>query len=342
MKSIIPCLLALTLTAACGDDDGDDTTVDVDMFTPTGDMATPALGDVTVLLEPEDTITEGLEPGDSGESIQDGWTVTFDRYLIAVGDVDIHLSTDEAVEAEAPDVFVAALTQIPASGASLWSFDDVQAGRWEFNYATPGAGDGSMRHETASEADYDEMVAEDWTFLIEATMTHETGQSCPPASLADVGGATPNGNTNSRDEDCYDSATVSFTWGVTAETAFGPCEIDDVTGFAVPEGGSQTVAISIHGDHLFFNGFPEGEEGGVMRLAQWIADSDLNLDGEVTRAELEQIAPSDLAELDDRYALGGAPLELTEMWDYVIGQLKTQGHFQGEGECPFDGTEHMH
>jgi hypothetical protein len=23
------------------------------------------------------------------------------------------------------------------------------------------------------------------------------------------------------------------------------------------------------------------------------------------------------------------------MWQYVMGQLKTQGHFQGEGECPY-------
>jgi hypothetical protein len=30
------------------------------------------------------------------------------------------------------------------------------------------------------------------------------------------------------------------------------------------------------------------------------------------------------------------------MYDYVIGQLKTQGHFQGEGECPVDGVEHDH
>ncbi|MBO6934553.1 MAG: hypothetical protein JJ863_06250 [Deltaproteobacteria bacterium] len=342
MKSFIPCLLALNLVIACGDDDGDTTDTTDDMRVPETDMATPTLGDVTVLLEPEDTITEGLEPGDEGESIQDGWTVTFDRYLVAIGDVDIHLSTDETVDAEAPDVFVADLTQISAAGEALWTFDGIRPGRWEVGYSTPGAGDGSMRHETVSEADYDEMVAQDWTYLIEATMTHPSGQSCPPASLANVGGATPNGNTNSRDEDCYDNATITFTWGVTAETVFGPCQIDEMFGFAVPEGGSQTVALTIHGDHIFFNGFPEGDEGGIMRLAQWIADSDLDLDGDVTREELESIAPSDLAELDERYALGAPPIELMEMWDYVIGQLKTQGHFQGEGECAFDGMAHDH
>ena len=103
------------------------------------------------------------------------------------------------------------------------------------------------------------------------------------------------------------------------------------------------MAATIHGDHLFFNGFPEGDEGGVMRLAQWLADCDLNLDGVVTEAELASIAPSDLPEIDTRFQLGGSPITpLANMLEYVRAQLKTQGHFQGEGECPVDGVEHDH
>lgn len=332
-------LLTLTALAACGDDSG--STPPPDMSTPQGDSSSPELGDLMVVLEPEDAIVAGLDStGDEG--ILDGWSVDFSRYIVAIGRVDIHLSTNEAVEAEADEVYVVDLTQVPAAGETLWSLDGLEAGRWELHYATPGAADGSTRHGSVSEADYAQMVAEDWTYLIEATMTHESGQSCPPAALATPGDATPNGNTNARGDACYDAPTLSFTWGVSAETVFGPCEIDETPGFAIPEGGSQTVALSIHGDHLFFNGFPEGREGGADRYAQWIADSDLDLDGTVTREELERIAPSDLAEIDARYALGGAPLELMEMWDFVIGQLKTQGHFQGEGECPFDGMAHEH
>lgn len=101
--------------------------------------------------------------------------------------------------------------------------------------------------------------------------------------------------------------------------------------------------MTIHGDHLFFNGFPEGDEGGVMRLAQWLADCDLNLDGTVTQAELEAIDPAQLPELDDRYQLGGSPITpIDDMYVYVTAQLKTQGHFQGEGECPVDGLAHEH
>ena len=87
---------------------------------------------------------------------------------------------------------------------------------------------------------------------------------------------------------------------------------------------------------MFFNGFPEGTEGGVVRLAQWLADCDLNLDGTVSQSELQSIAPSDLAEIDDRFQLGGSPISpLNTMLDYITAQLKTQGHYQGEGECPY-------
>ena len=32
------------------------------------------------------------------------------------------------------------------------------------------------------------------------------------------------------------------------------------------------------------------------------------------------------------------PIPLDNMWSFVIAQLKTQGHFQGEGECEIDGS----
>ena len=60
-------------------------------------------GSLTVLLEPEDTITEGIEPGDGVENMRDGWAVAYDRFIVAVGDIDVHFSTDESLEAEAGD-----------------------------------------------------------------------------------------------------------------------------------------------------------------------------------------------------------------------------------------------
>ena len=329
LKSIGARLGALLLLAAvgCGDDEA---------------AVAEGTGSLTVLLETEDVIVEGLRPGDGTENIRDGWAVDFEKYITVVGDIDVYFSTDETLEAEAGDVFAVDMTRVPAAGLPLWQFDGLQAGRWEFNYSTPGAADGATAHESVSQADFEVMKAGDLTYLIEGVMSTADGQSCPPASLATPGDNTPNGN-KSGDNDCYDAPSVSFAFGASAETGFGPCEIDEVAGFAISDGGTQTVGATIHGDHLFFNGFPEGDEGGITRLAQWLADCDLNLDGQVTKEELEAIAPAQLPEIDERYQLGGSPITpLNDMFDYVASQLKTQGHYQGEGECPVDGVAHEH
>lgn len=303
---------------------------------------TGTAGNVTVVIESEDTITKGLSPGLEDDRIRDGWSVTFERYLVAIGDINVHLTTDERVLAEAPDVWVADLTAVAGAGLPLWSFESLSAGRWELHYATPGAA-GASRHVTADVEAFEQMVENDWTYWIEGTLHQAGGQSCPPTTQATPGSASPNGNANAGGDECYDAETIAFRFGVSANTTFGPCEVDEMPGFAVTSGGATTVALTIHGDHLFFNGFPEGAEGGIQRLAQWLADCDLDLDGTVTREELERIAPSDLAEIDSRYQLGGSPITpLEDMWDYVTAQLKTQGHFQGEGECPFDGMHHPH
>jgi hypothetical protein len=222
----------------------------------------------------------------------------------------------------------------------LWELEGLRTGRWQFFYSTPAADNSSERHETVSQTDYNDMVESNWTYLVDGTLESETGESCPPSQLASPGDKSPNGNTSGGD-DCYDAPSVRFRFGANATTSFGPCEIDDLPGFAISDDATQSVAATIHGDHLFFNGFPEGEESGTRRLAQWWADSDLNLDGTVTQEELEAIDPSALPEIDERYQLGARPITpLDSMYTYVRAQLKTQGHFQGEGECPWDGMAH--
>lgn len=341
-------LVALGGALACGDDDGgSDAGTDSGTDTGTDSMVNPdtptddaggSVADLTLILEAEDTITDGLESGDCDECITDGWAVTFDKYIIAIGEVDLHLSTDETVEAEAADIFVYDLTQVPAAGDPLWALSDLQLGTWELNYLQAHAEEG-MRHETVSEEDFTAMA--ECTYLIEGTMTNDEGRTCPPRTDDIPVGSEPDG------DGCYANTSVSFSFCADAETVFGPCEAEDgPPGVAVTEGGS-SASLTIHGDHIFFNGFPEGEEGSVVRLAQWLADCDLNLDGTVTQAELESIAIDDLAEIDSRYDLGGAPpLEgdepLDDMWAYTRAQLKTQGHFNGEGECPVDGVAHAH
>jgi hypothetical protein len=314
-----PWLPAILFLAACGTD----------------------TGSLSVLLEAEDTIAEGLAPGTGPEDILDGWAVSFDAFIVAIGDVELEY-TGEHMHAHAEDVYVVDLTQVPATGLPLWTIDGLDAGTWDFSFSTPTASAESMRHDTVTEADFTAMQASGVTYLIRGAISKSDGLSCPPTTLAmPPPGAVAMG-MNSGGDACYANTDVAFALEVAADTVFGPCEIDGVPGVAIVGGQTVTVAATIHGDHLFFNGFPEGDEGGVMRLVQWLADSDLNVDGTVTEEELTMIAPSALPELDTRYQLGAPPIPLSTMWDYVVSQLKTQGHYQGEGECPFDGMAHMH
>ncbi len=342
--------LALTcvLAVACGDDDasgdvgtrdagGDSTSSDTGFDGGSEIDSGTEPGSLEFTLEAEDTITDGLSPEGGDEAILDGWAVDFDQYVIAIGEVDLQFATDASVTAEDADILVVDLTTVPPAGLPLWSFDTLATGRWEVFYLQAHAGEGT-RHESVTEADFMEMSDNDCTYLIRGSLNKTDGRSCPPATLA-----TPPAGTTPDADGCFANTTIAFDFCAEAETAFGPCESEDgPTGVAVTGGTTQSASLTIHGDHIFFNGFPEGDEGAVMRLAQWLADCDLDLDGTVTRAELEAIEPSDLAELDARYDLS-APfpdLPLDNMWNYLRAQLKTQGHFQGEGECPFDGVAH--
>lgn len=299
-------------------------------------------GTLVVSVESEETITQGISAGTGADDIADGWDVTFDKYLLTIGEIDLHFATDESRQAEAEELFVVDLAQVPAAGLPLWTLESLRSGRWEVNYHIGGAGHGAARHADVAQADFDRMVDADLTYVLEGTLAQNDGRSCPPPALASPGTDAVAAGDNAAGEACYANANVTFNLGVSAETFFGPCQIDGVSGVSIPSGGTQNLSLTIHGDHMFFNGFPTASEGGVTRLAQWLADCDLNVDGEVTQAELEAITLNDLTEVDSRYQLTGTGLADGSAWDYLVAQLKTQGHINGEGECDVDGEAHEH
>lgn len=300
-------------------------------------------GTLTVLVDAEDTIIEGIAPGAGVENLLDGWRADFERYLVAIGDVELRLARDPDITRHEDRVTVVDLAGIGNQGLILFELGDLAAADWQISYRTAGAGDGAERGDGVTRADFDAMVDADASYLIVGSLSQQGGQSCPPAGLAEP----PDDRTpvsEAQGVPCYDNPHIEFGWAIPAETTFGPCRVDGMEGFSVPSGGRKRVSLSIHGDHMFFNGFPQGTEGGIERRAQWIADCDLNLDGEVTRDELEAIPPPDLAAIAD-YDLN-VPFEplrpVDNMWTYLRAQLKGQGHLDGEGECDADSVGHEH
>lgn len=318
-------LLACVSTAGCGSESK-----------PEGS------GSVTILLEPETTILDGLEPGDRVNQVRDGWRVEFAKYVLGIGHVRSHFGADHDVEVEAEGAFFVDLKALPSDGLALWELSDLAPGRWTFGYQFVVAGHGARRHGSVSKSDFERIESERLSHLVTGTLSKQGGVSCPPRALLVEPELDAQGK-NAVGDDCYPNPTIRFEFSAVAEAEISNCEQDGLPGFAVANDRRSTVSITIHGDHLFFNGFPEGGEGGIARLAQLWADADLNVDGTITASEYATLLLADMSEWDDRYQKGGAPLERLEtLGDLVEGQLKTQGHMDGEGECAVDGVSHDH
>ncbi len=277
----------------------------------------PATGDVTVLLEAEGSITEGIDAGSSEEDIVDGWSVRFSKYVVAIGAVRLARTAAE-LEVRADEVAVIDLATLPAGGVELARFEALEVGRWDrFEYATPSP-EGATRDASVDPADFDAMVANGWTHWIEGTIESDAGESCAP------------------DGSCRPASRLAFRFAASVPTMLGPCQAEDgLPGVTVTEGGT-TVSITLHGDHVFFDAFPAGAEV-IARRAQWLANADLDGDDVITPDELMAIDAAALFPLATHHLAGGpAEIPIDTGWDFVRAQLATQGHFQGEGECPWD------
>lgn len=280
-------------------------------------------GDVDIFVEAEETITEGLSPGPENEDVVDGWAVTYQTFTVAIGDLHLHDAT-AGLREHAEAVRVVDLISVPENGFPLASFESIAAGTWgEVSFATPAASATAIRDESVSIADFDEMVAGGCTYLIAGTLINDAGETCVPG------------------EACVPATSISFRLCIPADTTFDSCSTPDgLPGLVVNDGLTTSASVTIHGDHLFFSAFPSGEEL-VARRAQWLANCDTDHSGDVDRAELEAAGAAEIFVAPD-YSLAGATSPIETAWDFVIAQVKTQGHWNGEGECLVDGEGHEH
>ena len=270
-------------------------------------------GNLQVLIGAEETIPDGLQSGDGDENILDGFNVDFDDYIVSIGNVEMSMGGKKTQTDDT--VIVVDLTSLPTAGLTLVDFVGIPTGQYdEFGFETPMPTLESTLDDSVDPNDFEAMVDNEWSYLIRGVLTDD--------------GGTPGDNSD-------DGQVVNrrFEIGATVPTVYSFCGVDDAQMLGVSVSVESSAEVTIHGDHIFFNGFPE-EEGTVRRLAQWMADiEDINDDDVLTQVDFE--AATDLGSLfpSSEYELTGGPLEVTTAWDFVRAQLGTQGHFQGEGEC---------
>ena len=116
-------------------------------------------------------------------------------------------------------------------------------------------------------------------------------------------------------------------WGFDTATRYAACATAETgPGVTVSAGSEVTAQITVHGDHLFHDQLTPDAQ---VRFGP-IAEADADGDGEVTLDELGAVPLSSLPL--DLYGTGGTP-NVTTLRDFVTAQVRSLGHFQGEGHC---------
>jgi hypothetical protein len=281
--------LSVALVAGCGDDGG----------------SSGRNGNLSVLLEAEQSIPRGLAAGTEDESIKDGFDIDFSKYVVSVGFVSMS-QLDGANPQSSNTVVVADFRRLGATSPALTTFNDIATGQYaEFGFQTPSPVPSAINL-NAEEADFEAMVANGWSYIVAGTITR-----------------------------VEDGATKDFLIEAGVPSVYTACAVEDLEP-GVNVSTNSSVDITMHGDHLFFNGFPE-EEGNVSRQARWLWNiEDTDEDGVITRTDFE--AATDIGNLfpsppAGNYELTGGPLPIHNAWDFARAQLGTQGHIFGEGEC---------
>ena len=125
------------------------------------------IGSVQIFVEAEDTIPEGLQPGDGEEQVIDGWTVRYDKFLVVIGDFTAARSDDSYDVLAGPEPVVVDLLNLPAGGLVLAEFTEVSAVRWDqVAYSLADANPKTRAADGTAAADLDLMTKNGWSLYI--------------------------------------------------------------------------------------------------------------------------------------------------------------------------------
>ncbi len=289
LKNISPWFsLALGLASmGCGSDGSDP-------------VAEDGEGSVQITTWGEDYIEEEIpaDPGD-GSGFVDGWTVSYDKFLVSFQNVGIADADGES----AAVMSGSRLFDNTASGVkSVTEFSDIPARAWNsVSYEIAPVDEDTELDDSATEAD--------------KTLMQDGGFSVY------VSGTATKGDEQKR-----------FAWGFAIGTRYEACHSEqggkDQLGIVVTNGASLEVQLTTHGDHLFYDRLQVSSDPEVTTSLRFdaLAEADADEDGEVSLDELND-APLDVLRYDPS-GLGAAT-----QGAFVTALARTIGHFRGEGEC---------
>lgn len=266
------------------------------------------LGSATVSVAPGTAALEGIAAGVGVNKIGDGWSVSFDKFVISIGGF-------QADELSDPTVHVVDLLTLP--DADPWyTFADIErvpardVASVGFRLSVPTDGATSLPEFSA---DRDLLIKNGWSLFVSGTLINPDGKSCLPGD--------PN--------DCVTTAKIAFELGLGAGAALTDCVTLTGEGFTIIENDTVDVPVVIDLDRLFAVDFT-GDS--VVMFAQWLADADIDRDGTATSDELVKIAAADL--FSPAYDLTtAAPRPIDSAYDFFVSQVLASVGYRGDGRC---------
>jgi len=243
---------------------------------------------------------EYIEQEIPAADVEDGFAVKYSKFLVALSDIAVaepsappvaQMTEQKLFDMHAPgDRAVVTFANLPGKAYTHVSY--------QIKPVTAAA----LVGQGATEADKQLMLANGYSIYVEGTLSKE-------------------------------GTSKKFRWGFKTSTLYDRCEGElagkKTEGVVVTNGGTDTVQLTIHGDHFFYDDLQAPE--AKVRAAN-IAAADKNGDGEITLEELAAVKLTDIPAGQGTYGTGSAA-GINDLRAFVEALSRTLGHFRGEGEC---------
>ncbi len=244
---------------------------------------------------------EYIEQEIPAAEVEDGWTIKYSKFLVTIHDVTV---ADDAGGQPAKQAGSKLIDHTKAGRKAVATFAGIPAKAWNrVSYRIgPVAADSQL--EGASEADKALMVQGGFSVYVEATATKG-------------------------------AVTKTYKWGFKTNTVYDRCKGElsgkETDGVVVTNGGTDSVELTIHGDHFYYDDL-QAKEAKVRFDNIAGADDAGNKDGVITLEELAAVKLAAIPKDKEPYGTGSAA-GVNDLRAFVEALSRTVGHFRGEGEC---------
>lgn len=253
----------------------------------------------------EEYIEEEIPADPSGEGgFVDGWTVRYDKFLVAFHQITVASSDGETGAVQEGSIL--ADNAVPGR-KDLISFTDLEAKEWDkisYQIKPPTAESALVG---ATEADRAMMVQNGYSIYFEATATKTSTAGGELTKTLRLGY-----NTKTQYNDCLQAEESGIS----------------IQGIVVTDGGTDVSELTTHGDHPYYDRLKASEDPAIKTSLRFDekAAADTNNDGEITAEELNA-APIDVRKYDP------SGFDAPTLGAFMTALARTVGHFRGEGEC---------